>query len=112
MMLFLALGGWAVVAYVVLALPITPTTQGMFYAGGFVALAGTWASLQTLYHTRRGTPAPGAVTLLTGGTRFALVAEFALWLQSLRMLTPAYAILLAASYGLLEYLFRSADART
>ena len=117
LVLALALGGWAVVAFVVVVLPVSPSTQSVFYAAGFAALAGTWALLRDLYHARRGAPdrtllEGGAIHFLGSGMRFALAVEFGLWLQSLRMLTPVYIALLAISYLLLEYLFRAAETRT
>lgn len=114
LVLALAVGGWCTVAFVVVVLPVSPSTQSVFYAAGFTALAGTWALLRELYHARRLSPgarslAPvGSIHFLGSGMRFALTVEFGLWLQSLRMLTPAYILLLAVSYLLLEYLFRAA----
>lgn len=110
LVLGLALGGWGIAAFVVMTLPVTPIAQAVFYAAGFAALAGTWALLREFYYVRRFTPGgprpPSAIGLLGSGMRFAFVLEFALWLQSLRMLTPAYIALLLVSYLLLEYLFR------
>lgn len=115
LVLALALGGWSVVAFIVAVLPVSPATQAVFYAGGFAALAGTWALLRELYHARHTPPAAslqmGAIHFLSSGMRFAMAIEFALWLQSLRMLTPVYIVLLAVSYLLLEYLFRAAETR-
>src|SRR5688572_4414778 len=118
LVLALAFGGWAVVAFVVAVLPVGPSTQAVFYAAGFAALAGTWALLRELYQARRGAPgsrsAPqtSAIHFLGSGMRFALAIEFALWLQSLRMLTPPYVALLTVSYLTVEYLFRAAETRT
>lgn len=108
----LTLGGWAVVAYVVLALPVVPAAQAIFYCAAFVALAGSWALLLRVYYQRRLDRHLGTAAALGSGMRFALAAEFALWLQSLRMLTPAYAALLVAGYLLAEYLFRSLAPRS
>lgn len=114
LVLALALGGWCIVGLVVAVLPVTPSTQSLFYAAGFAALAGTWALGRELYQLRHGHRAPGAsspIYFLGSGMRFALAVEFGLWLQSLRMLTPVYIALLATSFLLLEYLFRSAESR-
>jgi hypothetical protein len=113
----LALGGWLLAAFVVLVLPVTPTAQAVLYAAGFAALSGSWALLRELYVARRqpaGAPAgshPPAIYFLGSGMRFAATAEFGLWLQSLRMLTPVYIVLLIVTYLFLEYLFRAAENR-
>jgi hypothetical protein len=54
---------------------------------------------------------PTAIRFLGSGMRFAFAIEFALWLQSLRMLTPVYVALLVITYVFLEYLFRAVDAK-
>jgi hypothetical protein len=99
---------WAVVGYVVLVLPVDAVTQAVFYTAGFVALTGASALLLELYHARSGgrRPRPLAVQLLGTGMRFAFLVEFGLWLQSLRMLTAAYAVLLFAGFLFVEYLFQ------
>lgn len=110
----LALGGWAVALIVVFAWPVSPTTQAVLYAAGFAGLSGTWALLRESYYLRRsaeGVNPPTAIGLLGSGMRFATAVEFGLWLQSLRMLTTVYVILLVVSYLFLEYLFRSAETR-
>ena len=112
LVLALTFSGWAVLAYVILALPVTPTAQAVFYAAGFVALAGTGALVFDLYRLRRGGDTDrkmGPVLLLGNGMRLALAVEFSMWLQSLRMLSFAHLALVAGAYLLLEYLFRSAD---
>lgn len=115
LVLALALGGSGIVAFVVGTLPVTPVTQAVFYAAGFAGLSGIWALLREFYYGRRPPPGvsrgPSAISLLGSGMRFAFTVEFALWLQSLRMLTPAYVGVLLVSYLLLEYLFRAADRR-
>ena len=110
--LALTLLGWAVVAYVVLVLPVDAVTQAVFYTAGFVALTGACALLLELYHARsRGRrPRPLAVQLLGTGMRFAFLVEFGLWLQSLRMLTAAYVVLLFAGFLFIEYLFQKPNA--
>ena len=106
----LTLIGWAVLAYVVVLLPVSAGSQAVLYAAGFVALSGSVALVYELYLARargRG-PARPATALLGTGMRFAVIAEFALWLQSLRLLTPGYAVLLAAAFIFLEFLARQA----
>ena len=117
LVLALALGGWSVVGFVVLVLPVSPPTQAAFYAAGFAALAGSWALLRELYRARRMSSSSGspdsltAINYLGSGMRFASAVEFGLWLQSLRMLTTVYIVLLTISYLFLEYLFRAAENR-
>jgi len=106
--------GWGVVIYVVTGLPVDPGTQAVFYTSGFVALAGSVALLLEMYYARVGhrDPRPLAVNLLGQGSRFAFMVEFALWLQSLRMLTAAYLVFLIAGYLFVELLFhRAAEDR-
>ena len=113
----LTLGGWAVAAFVVLVLPVSPTAQSLLYSAGFAALSGSWALLRELYVARRASESRSggahlsSVHYLGSGMRFAFAVEFALWLQSLRMLTPVYVALLVVTYLFLEYLFRAADGR-
>jgi hypothetical protein len=104
--------GWAVVGYVVLLLPVDTVTQAVFYTAGFVAMTGVCALLLELYHARSGgrRPRPIAVHLLGTGMRFAFLVEFGLWLQSLRMLTAAYAVLLFAGFLFIEYLFQKTSS--
>ena len=110
-LLFLTLGGWLLVLYVVFALPVSSGTQSVFYGAGFVALAGTVAVVCELYQSRRTREdgRPHAVSLLGAGMRFAFAVEFALWLQSLRVLTAAYLVFILAGYLLLEIVFRFAN---
>ncbi len=105
--------GWIVVVIVVATLPVTSGTQAVFYTAGFVALAGSAALILELYYARVGRrdPRPSAVSLLGRGMRFAFTFEFGLWLQSLRMLTAAYAVLLIAGFLCLEILFQYASQR-
>jgi len=111
-LLVLSAAGWALVAYVVLALPVSPTAQIIFYAGAFGALAGTWALIARLVYRRRLQRDIGLIAALSGGFRFAVAFEFGLWLQSLRMLTVPYAVLLLGAYLATEYLFRSLTPRS
>ncbi len=107
-LLFLTLAGWLLLIYVVVALPVSSGTQAIFYASGFVALAGTVALVSELYQARasKGDSHPRAVHLLGAGMRLAFAVEFALWLQSLRVLTAAYLVFILAGYVFLEILFR------
>jgi hypothetical protein len=99
-----------VLAYVVIVLPVSPATQAVFYTAGFVGIAGSTALLYELYQsrTRPAGPRRHAVSLLGTGMRFALVVEFALWLQSLRVLTAGYLVLLVGAFLFLEFLARQA----
>ena len=109
----LTLLAWFVVALVVLTLPVSSGTQAVFYSAGFVALAGSVALIFELYDSRLGrrTARLGAVSHLGVGVRFAFTFEFALWLQSLRMLSAVYTVLLIAGYIGLEILFQYAAQR-
>ncbi len=102
--------GWSVVAYAVLALPVSPGAQAVFYTAGFVALAGSVALLVAAYEARagRGASRAHAIDQLGTGMRCAVAIEFALWLQSLRMLTPVYVLVILVGFGFLEMLFRRA----
>jgi hypothetical protein len=99
-----------VLAYVVITLPVTPASQAVFYTAGFVAIAGTTALLYELYESRRRSSRPRrrAVSLLGTGMRLALAVEFALWLQSLRVLTAWYLVLVVGAFLFLEFLARQA----
>ena len=98
------------VSYVVIALPVSPGAQAVFYTAGFVALAGSAALTCELYQRRMRSGEPGrpAVAHLGTGMRFALAVEFALWLQSLRALTAGYLVLLVGAFLFLEFLARQA----
>jgi hypothetical protein len=102
--------GWLGVAYIVLALPVSAGAQAAFYTAGFVALAGTAALVIAGYGARVSrTPARGrAIDHLGTGMRFAVAMEFALWLQSLRMLTPIYVLFILVGFSFLEMVFRRA----
>lgn len=105
-------GGWGVVAYVILTLPVSPGSQAVLYTAGFVALAGTIALLTAGFSGRMGRASgrARAIDNLGTGMRFAVAIEFALWLQSLRMLTPFYVLAILAGAGFLEMLFRRSRA--
>ena len=117
LVLALALGGWLLTLFVVIILPVTPTAQAVLYAAAFAALSGSWALIRELYAARRLPPTamPGshspAISFLGSGMRFAATVEFGMWLQTLRMLTPVYMVLLLITYLFLEYLFRAAENR-
>jgi hypothetical protein len=102
--------GWVVLAYVVIALPVSPASQAVFYTASFVGIAGSTALLYELYQsrTRPSGPRRRAVSLLGTGMRFALAVEFALWLQSLRVLTAGYLVLVVGAFLFLEFLARQA----
>ena len=97
-------------AYVVVALPVSPGAQAVFYTSGFVALAGSTALVYELYQSRarNGGPHRHAVSLLGTGMRLALTVDFALWLQSLRALTAGYLVVLVGAFLFLEFLARQA----
>ena len=97
-----------VLAYVVIALPVSPATQAVFYTAAFVALAGTAALTYELYLSRTKSDHRRAVSLLGTGMRLALAVDFALWLQSLRALTAGYLVLLVGAFLFLEFLARQA----
>jgi hypothetical protein len=105
----LTLAGWAVVAYVVLALPVSPAGEVVFYTAGFVALAGLAAFAYGFWLARVGRRAdrPPALATLGTGMRFAFAAEFGLWLQSLRVLTGWHVLLLVVGFLFMEFLFSS-----
>ena len=102
--------GWAVLAYVVAVLPVSPSTQAVFYTAGFVALAGSAALTYELYLWRTTRHRRPAISLLGTGMRFALAVEFALWLQSIRALTAWYLVLLVGAFLFLEFLSRQVAA--
>jgi hypothetical protein len=101
--------GWALLLYVIVAVPVSSGAQIILYGAGFVAIAGSVALVAALYQARSrdGEGRPRAVSMLGVGLRIAFAVEFALWLQSLRLLTPAYLIFIAAGFLLVEILIRS-----
>jgi hypothetical protein len=102
--------GWALLLYVIIAVRVSPGAQLLFYGAGFVAIAGSVALVTALYQFRvlGAEPRLRAVGTLGVGVRLAITVEFALWLQSLRLLTPAYLIFIAAGFFLTEILLRTA----
>jgi hypothetical protein len=106
----LAVASWAVLAYVIFVLPVSPGTQVVLIAAGFVALSCSTALVCGLYVSRamaRGGDLRAAAAIGTG-MRFALIVEVGLWLQSLRVLTAGYAVLLVGAFIFLEFLARQA----
>jgi len=107
----LTLLGWGLLLYVILALPASASgAQALFYGAGFVALTGSAAFISALYRSRSrrsGGPLRARNTLAMG-MRFAIAVEFALWLQSFRLLTAPYLVFIIAGFLLLEMLFRYA----
>src|SRR5581483_11207298 len=102
--------GWALSVYVILALPVSPGAEAVLYAAAFVAIAGTAALVLGFYYarTRAADSRPKITSLLAGGMRLAFAVEFALWLQSLRVLTAAYLVFILAGFLFMEALFRYA----
>ena len=101
--------GWTLLLYVIVAIPVSPGGQLLFYGAGLAAIAGSVALVAALYQSRaRAGARPGVLSTLGMGLRLALTVELALWLQSLRLLTPAYLIFIAAGFFLIEILLRSA----
>ena len=109
----LTLLGWLAVLYTLLALPVSAGSQSILYTAGLVALAGTVALVLELGSWRQGAQGrqEGAVRFLGSGMRFALALEFALWLQSLRMLTIPYMVVIAAGFIFVEFLFHQVKDR-
>lgn len=100
----LTLGAWGAWGYIVLFIdPEVPLAPAAFYAAFFVALTLTFSRL-----LGGAVPAPGegsAVSLVPNLGHAAVVTVlilFALWLQSLGMLTPLNGILLAITLLLIE----------
>ncbi len=108
LVLALAAGSWAGVGWLVLNVPpdnllVIATFYGFAFAGLVATMSFlAWALLRPrTIRGRLGSPA-----LFVGHAMlFAGVALFALWLQSLRMLSPTVAVLLAALYLFLELAF-------
>lgn len=101
---FLTIVGWASWGYVVLFVdPGAPLAPIAFYGTLFVALTCTLAQLLGGGGSgeTEGTCAPSAPCLGHAAAVTTLML-FALWLQSLSMLTPLNGILLAATFLLIE----------
>lgn len=111
-LLVLTLAGWGILGYVVVRMPVTAGAQGLFYAAAFLALAGTVALVVTLYEARLGNQQSGWLrSPLATGIRFAVAADAALWLQSLRLLTVGYVVLLVAAFVVMEFVLRRGNGR-
>lgn len=109
----LTLSAWALWGYTVLEIdPSVPLAPVLFYGTLFVALTGT---LARLLGTGGGNEADelGRSPMPSFGhaASVSILLLFALWLQSLGMLTQLNGILLAATFGLIELGFRLSDGR-
>lgn len=95
----LSLGGWVVWGYTTLFVdPNVPLAPLAFYAALFVALTCTLARL--MGGSRSGESGHGSN--LGHASIVSMVLLFALWLQSLHMLTPLNGILLASMLAFIE----------
>ncbi len=104
-MALVALSAWGGLGWLVLTIPpARPFAVAAFYVFAFTALASTAACVAWLGFGSR--PRPGGRGSPAGyvghAMLFAAIALFALWLQSLRMLTPVVALLLLGLYVFLE----------
>ena len=109
----LAAVGWVVVTLLVLLVPVSASAQLVFYVAAFVGLSATFALMLELFHARSGEmPRRRGFQLLGSGMRLAFVIIFALWLQSLRVLTVIYAGLLGVGFVILELLFHQLASGT
>lgn len=109
--LIVTAGGWALWAYTVLFLdPSIPMAPVVFYVTLFVALTGTLSSLLDGGGFRNDSDR-GRSPSLGHGAAVATLILFAMWLQSLRMLTPFSGGLLAATLFLIEAGFFLAGGR-
>jgi len=96
--------GWASWGYVVLLVePSAPVAPLAFYGTLFIALSCTLAQLLG-DHASEGETSSGPA--LGHGAAVTTVLLFALWLQSLSMLTPVNGILLAITFILIQMGFR------
>jgi hypothetical protein len=100
-----AAAAWTGLGWLSLTVPPSrPFALVVVYVFAFTAITATaalvaWLALRPrLEDGRRASP----VRYLGHTMLLALIALFGLWLQSLRMLTPAVAILLVGLYALLE----------
>lgn len=116
----LGLAAWSIWGYTVIIIdPAVPLAPLAFYGSLFVALTCTLAKLREApaYEERGGTLIPARPSLGHGASA-TIVLLFALWLQSLRMMTPLNLILLGFALFFVELGFaltgrqhRSARAR-
>ncbi len=112
----LTLAGWAAVAYIVLFVDPTPVlARAAFYAALFVALTCTLARLLGGQATADPEREKGPLIPNLGHAAIvSTLALFAMWLQSLRMLTSLNGTLLAAMFLFIElgfFLSRSGRRR-
>jgi hypothetical protein len=105
LMALAGLGAWGGLAWTVLTIPPSrPFALVVVYLFAFTAISSTAALLAwALFRPR----APYGQLRSPAGyvghaTLLASIGLFALWLQSLRMLTPVVALLLVGLYGFLE----------
>ncbi len=98
------LGAWALWGYIVLFVnPGASLAPAAFYAALFVALTGTLSRLLGGAPQPRDERFPSSVMPNLGhAAAISPILLFALWLQSLAMLTPLNGILLAATLLLIE----------
>jgi len=102
---FLTLCGWAGWGYIVLFVdPGVPMAPLAFYGTLFVAITCTLAQLLGDKATTGEPDTSGSTSApnLSHAVAISTLVLFALWLQSLRMLTPLNVILLAATFLLIE----------
>lgn len=109
----LGLMGWAIWGYTVVYVdPQDQFARVAFYSGLFVALTCTLARLREApgYLDASGLQIPPKPTL-GHAAAVATLVTFALWLQSLRMLTALNGILLVLTLCLIEIGFRLSRGR-
>ncbi|MBI4493734.1 MAG: hypothetical protein HY690_13160 [Chloroflexi bacterium] len=105
MVVLAAAGSWAALYWLVSTYPPSqPLALAGFYALLFLALATTvtlvaWSLWPAASEEEVRRP---PLRYLSHGMLFSSLALFALWLQSLRMLTPLNATLLLALYAFME----------
>jgi hypothetical protein len=100
-----ALVGWGAWLLTVLGVPPSaPGAQGVFYGSLLLALSATGAIVLAIASRRRsGRRAGRGIGFFVFDATFAsLLLVFALWLQSLRMLTWPNALLVAGLFVLVE----------
>ncbi|MHB0869716.1 MAG: hypothetical protein ACYC66_12160 [Chloroflexota bacterium] len=99
---FLTLGAWAAWGYIVLFVnPEVPLAPAGFYAALFLALTGTLSRMLGGADPVQGEDAAAAPNIGHAAVVSVLIL-FALWLQSLGMLTPLNGTLLAITFLLIE----------
>lgn len=105
LMLLGATAAWGGAAWLITTVPPTqllaPVALYVFLFTGCCTTAALAAWVVLKPRDRTGALRPPAI-YLGHAMLLAAIALFALWLQSLRALTPVVAVLLAALYGVLE----------